>query len=173
MALSEQHAAYSDCFDKLDEALEQLNAGKRGIRCLFKTWNEAKLFQQRACKARVLDRRQNARLHPKDDVRHGTSAYDLLLIRNPRPTAEADGMFWVYLERQIQVSIDVEPLEDDTYELPAYQPTAQSDDFNETTTPDRTPDPSPEPRTGPEGRDEQPEASSGDIGRPQKILRRV
>lgn len=109
MALSEQHAAYSDCFDKLDRAL----ADPAGIRVLFPDQKQAKLFQLRCCKARVLDRRQNERVYPKSHKMHGNSPYDVLMVRNPKPTAEEDGKFWVYLEPQEQEVLEIESLGDD------------------------------------------------------------
>lgn len=111
MALSDQHAAYTDCFDELDKAL----ANPQGWRCLFVDEKTAKLFQIRCCKARVIDRRQNSRIYPKSNPMHGNSPYDVLVIRSPRPSAEGDGSFWVYLEPQNQsnVMIASEPLGED------------------------------------------------------------
>lgn len=106
MALSKQIAAYSDCIERLDQAVDD----PQGIRLLFPGEKPAKLFQMRCIRARHITRELSKRIYPREDPKHNATPYDALTIRNPEPAAEDDGTFWVKIERISQPVIQVESL---------------------------------------------------------------
>src|SRR5437879_3042946 len=81
------------------ETFESASADLTGIRVYYgKNEGEAKKFQLRLHQARALNRQENARLYPRDDMRHGHSPYDNLVVRVREDVA---GDWWVYLEKRI------------------------------------------------------------------------
>jgi hypothetical protein len=109
MALSEQIAAYPDCFDLFDRAM----AHPVGVRALFKSESAARFFQMRMNQARTLQRRDSRRAYPAEDPRYGTSEFDPLIVRI-KPAAEDDGTWWVYVERHGVEITNIEELDDET-----------------------------------------------------------
>lgn len=93
MALTDQMAAYSDCYQHFDRAQDT----EKGIRILVETQNQAHIMRMRLCHARVLERREATRMFERSDPRHGKSINDKYRI-TMRPTAEADGKWWIYIE---------------------------------------------------------------------------
>lgn len=76
MGFSTSFLSYPDCKEALDRAL----ASKKGIRLVFKTHAAAHRFVARSCAFRVLDRKENAKLHHEGATLHGRSVYDVLRI---------------------------------------------------------------------------------------------
>lgn len=105
MALSNQIAAYEDCFDLYETAA----ADPIGARAMFRTESEAKLMQLRMNQARVLERDEAKRLYPREDHRWNKSGYDNLANRIREG---ADGSWWLYVERHGQDIVTVETLSD-------------------------------------------------------------
>jgi hypothetical protein len=98
--------AYSDC-----EALyEQAQADPKGCRAQFATEASAIHMRTRMHQFRKLDRDYNATLHPPDDPRHGTSAYDDYECRIFK---DEDGvLWWLYVEPRSARVLVVEGLSD-------------------------------------------------------------
>lgn len=108
MALSESLAAYADCFEYFDKAAKT----KKGIRILFETKKVANYFRLRMNYARVLDRREAARVHPRTSPQWGKSEFDKFRIKIVE-AIEGTGEWWVYIdpfgmEREVR---EVEELE--------------------------------------------------------------
>ncbi len=87
---SNSRAAYNDCFELFDRALER---GR--LRVGYASKGEAHQLYNRLQYSRVLDREENSRIYETDAPEHGTSAYDPLIVRAPR---EEHGKWWVYIE---------------------------------------------------------------------------
>lgn len=109
VALSDQIAAYHDCFDLYDRAM----AHAIGVRANLPSEAAARTFQLRMNYARVLQRREATRIWPKDDPKWGKSEFDPLIVRI-RPAAEDDGTWWVYVERHGINLTNIEELDDET-----------------------------------------------------------
>lgn len=77
MTIPQNRGAYRDIYEILDKSLED----PRGIRLPFNTNADAKTQQMRFNMARVIDRRDNARVYDKDNPMHGQSVYDGLSFR--------------------------------------------------------------------------------------------
>lgn len=106
MALSNQIAAYDDCFDVFERAL----ADSIGARVEFETKTQASLFQMRMCHARMLQREENKRLYDRGHLSWGKSIYDKLVVRLKQ--GQEDN-WWVYVERQGQDIKTIESLSGD------------------------------------------------------------
>lgn len=104
MPVSDQIAAYDDCFVVFDKAL----ADPEGLRVRFRTKGEAGRFQIRLCKARKLERDQSKRIYERSDVRWGKSRFDKLAVRSP--VEDSDGFWWVYIDRHGSEILGMEPL---------------------------------------------------------------
>lgn len=103
MALSNQIAAYGDCFEIFEQARET------GARVCFNTKGEAQHFMMRMHQARSLQREESCRLYEPTDVRWGKSSYDRLTVR--QPIEDSDGFWWVYIEFASANIVAVERLE--------------------------------------------------------------
>jgi len=104
MSLPAHIDAYDDCLDYFERAL----ADPAGIRIEFDDYGQANLFTLRMHQARALQRQLHRRLYAADDVRHGRSEFDKLMVRQPR---EDDiGHWWVYIERSNSRVVSIEPL---------------------------------------------------------------
>lgn len=95
MALSNQIAAYDDCF----EVYERAWSDEVGVRVEFPSKTQASLFQMRMCHARMLQREENKRIFDKGHLSWGKSLYDKLVVRLREDT---EGHWWVYVERHGQ-----------------------------------------------------------------------
>lgn len=93
MTASTSRAAYNDCFEIFDRALER---GR--LRIGYATRGEAHQIYNRLQYSRVLDREENQRIYEADDPKWGVSAYDPLIVRAPR---EEGGKWWVYVEPRV------------------------------------------------------------------------
>jgi hypothetical protein len=105
VALTDQIAAYTDCLDIFDRAIED----RVGTRIQFKTFAEAHMFRMRLNHARVLVRRESQRVYERNDPRWGKSEYDILICRIKE---DEEGFHWVYLERHGTEILVVESLDD-------------------------------------------------------------
>lgn len=103
MALPTSPQSFPDCFDFCEKCVDDAI----GARKPFKTEGEAKLFRLRCYRFRELTRQQNRSIYPPDDIRHGTSAYDELVLTI---SASEDGWWWVYGKRLTVGLDDVESL---------------------------------------------------------------
>ena len=105
--------AYPDCFDFFEKCMDD----PVGARKPFKNRSDAFDFRSRAHYYRSLVRKQNERLYPPDDKRHGTSDYDE--FRMTLEPATEEGWWWVYGRKLSRTVDDVEglsltePTEDD------------------------------------------------------------
>lgn len=102
MTTSTSRAAYSDCFELFDRALE-----KGRIRIGFDTKGEAHQLFTRLQYSRILDREESTRIYEVEDPHYGISAYDPLIVRRPRDENEK---WWVYIEPRSSAKYDVEEL---------------------------------------------------------------
>ncbi|MDE2107155.1 MAG: hypothetical protein KGL39_58660, partial [Patescibacteria group bacterium] len=100
MSLPTSTLAYSQCYDVLDKALED----PLGVRMRMPSLTVALHFRMRCHQARKLDREKNADIYPDaDNPLHGRSAYDVLIIRDPRMAT--DGTVYLVIERS-DIAID-------------------------------------------------------------------
>ncbi len=90
MTASTSKAAYSDCLELFDQALER---GR--LRVGYPSKGEAHQLYNRLQYFRVLDREENQRIYERGDPQHGVSAYDPLIVRSPR---FEQSKWWVYIE---------------------------------------------------------------------------
>ena len=91
MTASTSRAAYADCFDIFDRALES----PRGIRILTTTEGVANNLITRLNYSRLLSRAESREVYPADDPNFGLSPYDGLVVRRPRWEGNK---WWVYIE---------------------------------------------------------------------------
>jgi hypothetical protein len=94
--------AYDDCFDLMNQALED----PAGIRVKFGNDGDATHFRIRLNKARALMREQNKSVYGPDEPMHGKSTYDPLVFRVKR----VDGDWYVYLQANAYSKLTVESL---------------------------------------------------------------
>lgn len=100
MSLPTSTLAYSQCYDVLDKALED----SLGVRMKMTSLPSAQHFRMRCHQARKLDRDKNAEIYPETDhPLHGRSAYDVLIIRDPK--VATDGQVYLVIERS-DIAID-------------------------------------------------------------------
>lgn len=101
MSLPTSTLAYSQCYEVLDLALKD----SLGIRMRVdrkpspqENLDAAMNFRMRCHQARKLDRDRNAEVYPDPEhPLHGRSAYDVLIIRDPKVTH--DGDVYLVIER--------------------------------------------------------------------------
>lgn len=93
MPLSQSILAYIDCTDVLDRALES----KYGIRVTLPNMTAAMHFRDRVHQARVLHRRENAKIYEPGHMMHGRSEYDVLRVR--LRTGGHNGTVYMNLEK--------------------------------------------------------------------------
>ena len=107
MALSDQLAAYEDCFNLYERAKTNIFAAKFenpdvttlpecGARALFPTEKDATLFRMRLHQARSLARRESMRLYERTDPLYGKSEFDDLICRVHEGATPTE--WWVYIE---------------------------------------------------------------------------
>lgn len=115
MTVSESLRSYEDCLAVLDAAI----ADPKGLRLSFEVLSTARHFRLRCHYARKLDRQRNARVYPKEDIRHGTSHYDQLVLR----LRSAPPTHWLYFEKITSLPGRVESLSG--AEVNLYLPSAE------------------------------------------------
>lgn len=91
MTVSTSRASYEDCYDILDRAL----ASPIGIRISAEGKGPAHHLCTRLNYARTLSRQEAREINDIGAPGYGVSAYDTLLIRQPRVE---DGVWWIYIE---------------------------------------------------------------------------
>jgi hypothetical protein len=90
MSLTEQPAAYHDCYLLFERAV----ASAHGVRTPFPSKNDALYFQLRMNKARQIQRAMNTRAYPREHPLYGTSEFDGYKV-----VLREDGVeWWVYVE---------------------------------------------------------------------------
>ncbi|MGH7238816.1 MAG: hypothetical protein ACREHG_01990 [Candidatus Saccharimonadales bacterium] len=104
MTLMDKIAAYEDCFEWFDQALNDAF----GIRVRFSCQNDAYTFQLRMHQARALHRVESTKIYPETDLRYGKSEYDKLAVR--RPVKDQDSCWIVDINRQGGGIVDVQAL---------------------------------------------------------------
>ena len=105
MALSDQIAAYDDCYDLFDKAM----AHPKGVRAQFEDYPTAHHFRLRMNHSRILLRRESKRIYEAADPRWNKSEYDGLVIRLRE---DEESKWWVYVERNGGQILAVETLDD-------------------------------------------------------------
>ena len=104
MSLTEQPAAYADCY-----ALYELAADTPGgVRKPFATEPKAKIYQLRMHKARAIMRTQSRRAYPGNHQLYDTSPYDHLTASIKHDGEE----YWLYVKPTIVDLREVEPIEE-------------------------------------------------------------
>lgn len=104
MTASTSRLSYQDCFDVLDQALEDT----KGARVKFEGYSSASYFRSRLHNARQIDRKDNRDIH-SEDMTHpmfGRSVYDKLIVRIVPETE----FHWVYIEHSSIDRLEVESL---------------------------------------------------------------
>lgn len=102
MSISQSRAAYVDCYEYFDRALEE----DVGIRLRVPDVDKATFLRMRLHTARVIRRRDNAEIYKPGDPMYNASPYDQITVK----IANDDGKFYVILEK-VQFIVDIEPLE--------------------------------------------------------------
>lgn len=109
MSLTDQRAAYEDCYRLYQEAVDSPKGA--GVRIPRPSQNDAKFFALRMNKARSIQRRDSRRVYPPDHHLFDTSEFDHLqvCVRGPDPTGE----WWVEVKPHA-INLDyIEPLADE------------------------------------------------------------
>lgn len=113
MSLPKSRLSYTDCYEALDQALED----EKGVRIPVASYDTALLFRLRLHQARQLHRNDNKLTYEEGHAMHGASPYDELVVR----IRESKGRTYVHIEKTKLDRGAVEPLseiEDDS--VPAY-----------------------------------------------------
>ncbi len=105
MALPLAPAAYTDCYDHFERA----QRSERGIRILSDSYEAAFHLRSRMNQARVIERRESARIYPRADPKHAKSENDCFKLTLVK-TAEDDGKWWIYVQRWDQTEVEIEEL---------------------------------------------------------------
>lgn len=116
MSLPQTRLAYTTEYEAFDKAL----ADEKGIRIKVDDRPSAETLRSRLHFARQLDRRDNTQLYDEDDVMHGRSPYDILIVRIREDTEKC---WWVYIKKASMEHLEVESLsevENDTAKVPSY-----------------------------------------------------
>lgn len=103
MPMSNVPTAYPDCFAFCEKCVDD----DVGARKAFKEEGGAMQFRNRCNYFRILTRRENARIYPEEDKRHGTSDYDAIAFTIRQG---ADGWWWVYGRKLALGEEDIESL---------------------------------------------------------------
>jgi hypothetical protein len=116
MAVSTSRLAYSDCFDLLEQAIND----EKGIRVKFASYDDAFNFRLRLHQARKIDRQDNLDAYAEGHRMHGHSVYDPLSCKI-RPFKNGA---WLLIERVDARVFEVESLteEPSADELPLEAP---------------------------------------------------
>lgn len=100
--------AYAKYFEVFDRALDS----SKGIRLRFDSREEAFFFRGRLHSARKVDRQTNAKTYEPGHPMHGCSPYDEVTVR--APARDAEGVWWLYIERNDTLTTHVEEITDTT-----------------------------------------------------------
>jgi hypothetical protein len=93
MTASLDRAAYSDCYDLFDLALQS----DFGVEMSFKSYGHAMNYRLRMNRARQLDREISTRIHDKDHPEYAKSKYSVFTIR----IEKVDGEWMLKIERNV------------------------------------------------------------------------
>ena len=85
MAYNTSLFSYPDIRSVLDRAL----ASEKGVLLRFPDEKAAITFKARVHTLRYLDRKENKKIYPPDDLMFGRSAYDPLMVKTKAPTVVA------------------------------------------------------------------------------------
>jgi len=96
--------AYAQYYAVFDRAIES----PLGVRLAFPNRGQAFHYRSRLHSARDIDRRHNKALYEVGHALHGASAYDTLIVRDPKPDAE--GNWWLYVERNDEIKPHIEDI---------------------------------------------------------------
>jgi hypothetical protein len=102
MVVSSSRLAFSDCFDLLEQAIND----QKGIKVKFDSYDDAFNFRLRLHSARRIDRTENMQMYPEGHPMHGRSVYDPITCR----IRKFDGGAWLRLERTDAREFEVESL---------------------------------------------------------------
>lgn len=107
MSVTQSKAAYQDCFDYFDRALE----AKLGIRVAMRNPSEANNLRMRMNRARQISRQEMNAIHERgfDHPEFSTSPYDALVLK---VREKPEGDWWLYIEPR--KSFEIEELTDET-----------------------------------------------------------
>ena len=112
MSIPNNRLSYKDVYDVFDQALED----SAGIRLPFNNYTDAKYFQMRMHQARVIDRRENAKIYGPEDSMFGQSQYDVLQVRLVGPVEDEHSptkeTTFVYVEPKDKKIPEIESLSD-------------------------------------------------------------
>jgi hypothetical protein len=107
MSLPSSLLAYDPQLKFMEMAMDE----ERGTRMFFNKMTEAEHFRMRCNYARVLHRRENAKVHEEGTPLHGKSEYDVIVFTI---RTSADG-FWVYAQKAVLDTSRVEPIPEEEY----------------------------------------------------------
>lgn len=102
MTVNSSLLAYEDCFAVMDATL----ADDLGLKMTMADERSAIHFRLRCHYARKLDREKNLRIYPKEDLRHGLSQYDKIVIK----LRAVDGKAILLFERVVSIPGKIESL---------------------------------------------------------------
>ena len=91
------------------DVLDRAKDNPKGIRIEFPTYEEARLFRFRIHHARALCRVKNCEIYTKGDALYNASVYDNLTCRIKEGR---DGIFWLYLEKNLTIQGNIQSLDD-------------------------------------------------------------
>ena len=114
MSISNSRLSYTDCYQLLDQAVED----SLGARVCLGTYEAANFFRMRCHQARAINRRDNQEMYELGDPKHGASVYDQVVLRLKE---DEEGAFWVYAEKSTLDPGEIESLselESTEYSLP-------------------------------------------------------
>ena len=123
MSLTDQRAAYEDCYRLYERAVNSRRGA--GVRVPFPTENEAKFFALRMNKARSIQRRDSRRIYSLDAPLYDTSEFDHLQVI-VRPDSADPPEWWVFVKPHAVAFDVIEDLaeDDDPDDLLAHDPDA-------------------------------------------------
>lgn len=123
MSLPTSLNSFRDCADIFEKALDF----DLGARVAVTDWETGNRLRARMHQARVLHRKEAARMYPKEDPRHGISAWDPLICR----VKQSRGQWYLYVETQEIADSLIEPIPADDDALPGPAPMPQLEDQRE------------------------------------------
>ena len=98
-------AAFADCYELLDRALES----PRGIQRYFQARGDAINYRNRLHKARTYDRENNRRVYEDGDPLYNQTIYAAITVREPR--FDDDREKWVLrLEKCVVEEMEIEDI---------------------------------------------------------------
>lgn len=110
MSLTDQSAAYTDCYRLYQRAVDSRRGA--GVRVPFPTENEARFFALRMNKARSIQRRDSRRIYDGAHHLYDTSEFDHLQVI-VRPDSADPPEWWVFVKPHAVAFDVIEDLADD------------------------------------------------------------